>query len=66
MSKSSRLKAVEQMVAEARERTQDLSTEEVATEIESGDALLVDLRECGFCAASGDSEPPLAPFRRSR
>jgi len=45
MSKSSRLKAVEQMVAEARERTQDLSTEEVATEIESGDALLVDLRE---------------------
>jgi rhodanese-related sulfurtransferase len=45
MSKSSRLKTVEQMVAEARERTQDLSTEEVATEIESGDALLVDLRE---------------------
>ncbi len=43
MSKSSRLKTVKQMVAEARERTQGLSTEEVATE--SGDALLVDLRE---------------------
>jgi rhodanese-related sulfurtransferase len=45
MSKSSRLKTVKQMVAEARERTQSLSAEEVATEIESGDALLVDLRE---------------------
>jgi len=45
MSKSSRLKTVKQMVAEARERTQSLSTKEVATEIESGDALLVDLRE---------------------
>ncbi len=41
----SRLKTVRQMVAEARERTQSLSTEEVASEIESGDALLVDLRE---------------------
>jgi rhodanese-related sulfurtransferase len=45
MSKSSRLKTVKQMVTETRERTQSLSAEEVATEIESGDALLVDLRE---------------------
>jgi rhodanese-related sulfurtransferase len=41
----SRLKTVKQMVAEARERIQSLSVEEVASEIEGGDALLVDLRE---------------------
>src|SRR5918998_3929989 len=41
----SRLKTVRQMVAEARERIQNLSVEEVASEIEGGDALLVDLRE---------------------
>ena len=41
----SRLKTVRQMVAEARERIQSLSVEEVASEIEGGDALLVDLRE---------------------
>jgi rhodanese-related sulfurtransferase len=40
-----RLKTVRQMVAEARERIQNLSVEEVASEIEGGDALLVDLRE---------------------
>ena len=45
MSKSSRLKTVKQMVAEARERTRSLSAEEVAAEIQSGNALLVDLRE---------------------
>jgi len=33
------------MVAEARERIQSLSVEEAASEIEQGDALLVDLRE---------------------
>jgi rhodanese-related sulfurtransferase len=42
---ASRLKTVRQMVAEARERIQSLSVEEVAYEIEGGDALLVDLRE---------------------
>ena len=41
----SRLKTVRQMVAEARERIQSLSVEEAASEIEQGDALLVDLRE---------------------
>ena len=41
----SRLKTVRQMVAEARERIQSLSVEEVASEIEAGDVLLVDLRE---------------------
>ena len=41
----SRLKTVRQMVAEARERIQSLSVEEVASEIEGGGALLVDLRE---------------------
>jgi len=41
----SRLKTVRQMVAEARERIQSLSVEEVASEIQGGDALLVDLRE---------------------
>src|SRR3712207_157462 len=40
-----RLKTVKQMVAEARERIHALSVEQVATEIEEGDALLVDLRE---------------------
>jgi rhodanese-related sulfurtransferase len=38
-------KTVEQMVAEARERIHSLSVEEVASEIEAGDVLLVDLRE---------------------
>ena len=33
------------MVAEARERMQSLSVEEVASEIEGGNALIVDLRE---------------------
>ncbi len=33
------------MVAEARERIHSLSVEEVASEIEAGDVLLVDLRE---------------------
>ena len=41
----SRLKTVRQMVAEAKERIQSLSVEEVASEIEGGDALLLDLRE---------------------
>ena len=41
----SRLKTVRQVVAEAKERIQSLSVEEVASEIEGGDALLVDVRE---------------------
>jgi rhodanese-related sulfurtransferase len=41
----SRVKTVKQMVAEARERIHSLSAEQVATEIEGGDAILVDLRE---------------------
>lgn len=45
MSKSSHLKTVEQMVAKARERIRSLSLEEVVTQIDRGDALLVDLRE---------------------
>jgi rhodanese-related sulfurtransferase len=44
MSKS-RLKTLKQMVAEASERIQGLSAQQVATEIEGEDALLVDLRE---------------------
>jgi rhodanese-related sulfurtransferase len=40
-----RLKTVKQMVAEARERIQTLSVEQVATEIEGEDTILIDLRE---------------------
>ena len=40
-----RLKTVKQMVAESRERIQTLSVERVATEIEGGDTILIDLRE---------------------
>jgi rhodanese-related sulfurtransferase len=40
-----RLKTVKQMVAEARERIHTLSVEQVASEIEGGEALLIDLRE---------------------
>jgi rhodanese-related sulfurtransferase len=45
MPKPSRPKTVEQMVAEAKERVQNLSVEEVTDEIDGGDVLLVDLRE---------------------
>ncbi len=40
-----RLKTVKQMVAEARERIHTLSVEQVASEIEGGEALLIDLHE---------------------
>jgi rhodanese-related sulfurtransferase len=45
MPRPTRPKTVEQMVAEARERVQNLSVEEVADEIGEGNVLLVDLRE---------------------
>ncbi|MDT5008502.1 MAG: hypothetical protein QOH57_119 [Mycobacterium sp.] len=38
-------KSVEEMVREAKERVENLSVEQVAAELESGEALLVDVRE---------------------
>jgi rhodanese-related sulfurtransferase len=45
MPESSRPRTVEQMVAEARERVQNLTVDEVAGEVAGDDVLLIDLRE---------------------
>jgi rhodanese-related sulfurtransferase len=46
-------KTAAELVAEARGRVENLSVEQVAAEIASGDAVLVDLREPEELAASG-------------
>ena len=46
-------KSAAAMVAEAKQRVENLSVEQAATELERGDALLVDLREPGELAQNG-------------
>jgi rhodanese-related sulfurtransferase len=46
-------KTAAQMVAEAKQRVQNLSAEQVAAELRDARPLLVDLREPGECAQSG-------------
>jgi rhodanese-related sulfurtransferase len=46
-------KSAAEMVAEAKQKIDNLSVDEVAAELESGDAVLVDLREPAELAATG-------------
>ncbi len=46
-------KTAAEMVAEARQRIENLSVNEVASEVEGGDAVLIDLREPGERAQFG-------------
>ncbi len=46
-------KTAAELVAEAKQRVENLSVDQVATELERGDALLVDLREPGELAQHG-------------
>ena len=46
-------KSAAELVAEAKQRVENLSVEQAATELERGDALLVDLREPGELAQNG-------------
>ncbi len=46
-------KTAAELVAEAKQRVENLTVEQVATELEQGDVLLVDLREPGELAQHG-------------
>ncbi|HEX4110478.1 MAG TPA: rhodanese-like domain-containing protein [Solirubrobacteraceae bacterium] len=53
------MRTVAQMVAEARQRIENLSVEETARELEGGEALLIDIREPGERAQNGAIEGSL-------
>ncbi len=50
---TSTTKTIAQMVAEAKQRVENLTPEQVTAEIQGGQALLVDLREPAECAQAG-------------